>query len=322
MKNLLKPLCVFMLFASPNFLSAQNDVEGVVGDLLFLADEFASPAAAGAAYQAGAGWYTSGATLKPWEFEVSVHANALFIPSSRKFGTVSNSEFRVLNIKGSSNARVPTAFGESTDVYYEGSVLGNSFEFKAFDGIDKGFVAHPFAQITMGLPYETEVTVRALPELTVDGVNVSTYGGGIKHNFSQYFRFNEAEDLQVAGIITYSKFDVKYAFEPVDIPQVAVLDLIDVDANLWLIEALASKRYGEFEVFGALGATNSNFGYQMDGSGPFLGDVNTALEVLGDNELQFKGDIGFNLYFDKFKISTMVTAGKFFNVNMGLHFRI
>lgn len=322
MKNLLKLLSVFIVFTAPNFLSAQNDVERVMGDLLFLADEFASPAAAGAAYQASAGWYTSGATLEPWEFEVSVHANALFIPSSRKIGTISNTELTLLNIKGASNARVPTAFGEGTEVYYEGSIFGNSFEFKAFEGIDKGFVAHPFAQVSMGLPYETEVTVRALPELTVDGVTFSTYGGGIKHNFSQYFRFNDAEDIQLAGVITYSKFDVKYGFEPVDIPEVAVLNLIDVDANLWLIEALASKRYGEFEVFGALGATNANFGYQMDGSGPFLGDVNTALEVLGDNELQFKGDIGFNLYFDKFKVSSMITAGKFFNLNMGLHFRI
>lgn len=322
MKNLFKSICVFLFFIASNFLSAQNEVERVVGDLLFLADEFASPAAAGAAYQASAGWYTSGATLEPWEFEVSVHANALFIPSSRKFGTISNSQLSLLNIKGASNARVPTAFGESSEIYYEGNILGNSFEFQAFEGVNKGFVAHPFAQITMGLPYETEVTVRALPELTVDGVNFSTYGGGIKHNFSQYFRFNNADDIQLAAIITYSKFNVEYAFEPIDVPQVAVLDLIDVDANLWLFEALASKRYGEFEVFGALGATNSNFGYQMDGSGPFLGDVNGALETLGDSELQFKGDIGFNLYFNKFKISSMVTAGKFFNVNMGLHFRI
>lgn len=322
MKNLLKPICVFMLIIAPNFLSAQNDVERVVGDLLFLADEFARPAAAGAAYQASAGWYTSGATLEPWEFEVSAHANALFIPSSRKFGTVSNSQLSLLNIKGASSAKVPTAFGEGSEVFYEGNVFGNSFEFQAFEGIGKGFVAHPFAQVTMGLPYETEVTVRALPELTVDGVNFSTFGGGIKHNFSQYFRFNQADDIQLAGVITYSKFDVNYAFEPVAIPEIAVLDLIDVDANIWLFEALASKRYGEFEVFGALGATNSKFGYQMDGSGPFLGDVNTALEVLGDNKLEFKGDIGFNLYFNKFKVSSMITAGKFFNLNLGLHFRI
>ncbi len=322
MKHIYQPLVFALCFFVYNSANSQNDVEGVINDLLFIADEFASPAAEGAAYQAGAGWFTSSQSLEPWHFEVSAHANALIVPSSKKQTSISNSKLNVLELRDGNSAQVPTAYGATTDIYYQGQVMGESFEFQALEGVDKGFVPHAFVQVTMGLPYESEFTVRALPELTVDGVAVSTYGAGVKHNFSQYFRFNEPEDLQVSALITYSKFDANYQFEPKDIPMVAVLDLVDVDANIWLFEALASKRYEDFEIFGALGATNSTFGYQMDGSGPFLGDINTALETLGDSELQFKGDIGFNLYFNDFKVSTMATAGKFFNVNMGLHFRI
>jgi len=321
-KILTRTICTLLLFFSSNLITAQNDIDAVVGDLLHIADEFASPAASGAAYQASAGWFTSAQSLAPWKFEVSVHGNGLIVPTSKKSSTIGNNEFSLLNIKGASNAKVPTAFGGPTDVYYEGTVMGNSFEFQALEGVDKGLIPHPFVQVTMGLPMESEFTVRALPEMTIDDVNFSTYGAGVKHNFSQYFMFNEPEDLQVSALITYSKFEVKYAFDPVNIPQVAVLDLIDVNGDLWLFEALASKRYEDFEIFGALGATNSNFAYAMDGSGPFLGNINTALETLGENELQFKGDIGFNLYFNKFKVSTMVTAGSFFNMNLGLHFRI
>ena len=41
-------------------------------------------------------------------------------------------------------------------------------------------VPHAFVQAAVGLPYGTEVTVRAMPEVTIDGVKASTYGIGIK----------------------------------------------------------------------------------------------------------------------------------------------
>jgi hypothetical protein len=188
--------------------------------------------------------------------------------------------------------------------------------------VDKSFVAHPFAQVTVGLPYETEFAVRAMPKLTVNDVQVSTYGAGIKHNFSQYFRFNEPDDFQFAAFAAYSIFDIEYAFEPVDLAEFAQLNAIDVDADVWTAELLGSKRYENFEIFGALGVASSNFSYMMQGSKFGLNTINEALEDLGDSEAQFKGDVGFNVYFNDFKFSTMATAGKFFNLNIGLHFRI
>lgn len=318
----------FTLFAFISFLfysnltkaQSQNPVD-LIDDVLFLAGEFADPAAQGAAYQAGAGWFTSAQALNPWKFEVSIHGNALIVPSSKKMTSISNSnDLKYLQIQNDDRAQVPTAYGGSTEVYYEGAGIE---PFRALEGVDKGFVSHAFVQVTMGLPFETELTVRALPELTIDDVTFSTYGAGIKHNFSQYFKFNDEEDLQVAGIISYSKFDVGYGFNPVPLNEFSTtLDLIDVDANLWLFEVLASKRYDDFEIFGALGATNSEFDYVMGGDGDLIPAINSGLEVLGDSELQFKGDIGFNYYLPRFKISSMVTAGRFFNLNLGLHFRI
>ncbi|HEY9183796.1 MAG TPA: DUF6588 family protein [Salegentibacter sp.] len=319
MKYSIKSILIISVILLSHKANSQEEEIRLAQDILFLADEFASPAASGAAYQAGAGWFTSAQSLDPWKFEVSVHANGLIVPSSKKTSSVSESNFQILEIENGSSVQIPTAFGEKTDINFVGY---KDEVIPALDGVDKGLIPHPFVQITMGLPFESEFTVRALPEMTIDDVNFSTYGAGIKHNFSQYFMFNEPEDLQVSALITYSKFEANYAFDPINIQDFAVLELIEVDGDLWLFEALASKRYENFEIFGALGATNSNFAYAMDGSGPFLGNINTALETLGEDELQFKGDIGFNLYFNKFKWSTMVTAGKFFNINLGLHFRI
>ncbi|MDT0646161.1 DUF6588 family protein [Zunongwangia sp. F260] len=315
LKNSILYLAALLLGISA---SAQEDL---VSDLKNMADDFARPAATSIAYQANGGWFSSAQTLGVWKFEVSLHANALIVPESRKSFTISN--LGSLNIQGGGrSAIIPTAFGSSSDVYFEGEVAGQEFDFQAIEGVDQSVVAHPFAQVTVGLPYETELAVRAMPKLTVNDVQVSQYGAGIKHNFSQYLRYNKPEDFQFSAFVAYSIFDVAYAFEPVDLADFAQLDAIDVDANVWTAELLGSKRYENFEIFGALGVASSDFSYMMQGSNFGLNVINEALEDLGDSEAQFKGDIGFNIYFNQFKVSTMATAGKFFNLNVGLHFRI
>lgn len=314
-------ICAIALTSKIAVSQVPQEARETINDLLFLADGFAKPAANSAAYQATAGWFSSAASLGLWKTDISVHANGLFVPSSKQEYTVNANDFSVLRINdGDNGAVIPTAFGKKSDVVFNGSVMGNDFSFNAIEGIDKSALMYPFVQVSVGLPFETEVSVRALPELDVDGSKFSTYGLGIKHNLSQYFRFNEEDDLQLAAIATYNIFDVKYEFTQISIPDLVNLNLIDVDANVWMAEFMASKKYENFEIFGALGIAQSSFDYKFDGSGIGLGIINTELQSLSDQEAQFKGDIGFNIYFNHFKISTMATAGNFFNINLGLHF--
>ena len=326
MKHLTKAILFGIALCSiPGIAQEENDLELFTQDMLFLADGFASPASESAAYQATAGWFTSARALEKWKVDVSLHGNAIFVPSSKKEFTINNNDFNILQITGDDRAVIPTAFGGSTDVEFEGQLnyAGQDIEitgFDAIDGIDKGALIYPFAQVSVGLPYGTEIGVRALPSMEIDGSEFSTYGVGLKHNFGQYFRFNDEDDLQVAAVLAYNIFDVKYAFDPISVDQVVQLNLIDVSANVWMAEVLASKKYENFEIFGALGVAQSDFEYEFGGSGIVLPLINDSLTTLNDKEAQFKGDIGFNLYFNKFKISTMATAGKFVNLNLGLHF--
>jgi len=340
-----KYLILFILF-SVNSYSQEGDLLKFANEMLYIADEFAGPAAEGAAYQAGAGWFTSATALKPWKVEVSFQGNALIVPSNRQSFTISNNDLAgvhenggaILSIEGEgSNAVVPTAFGGESDAYFVGDVdfAGNTvpIRFRAIEGINKSVIAYPYVQASVGLPYETEFAVRFLPQLTVDGVAFTTYGAALKHNFTQYFRFNNEDDFQASAIIAFSKFDVEYEFlDPVNLSSevgsgeensLGNLTLVNVNSNLWMASVLGSKKYGDsFEVFGAVGATNSSFNYAMGGSGIALNPINNALRGLDQTQAQFKADLGFNIYFNRFKISTMATAGKFFHINAGLHFRI
>jgi len=92
MKKINHFLLIIFLFLSGKSFSQAIPEEGreIIRDFLILADGFASPAAESAAYQGTAGWFTSARALEPWKVDVSVHANALFVPSSNKEFTVSN----------------------------------------------------------------------------------------------------------------------------------------------------------------------------------------------------------------------------------------
>lgn len=316
--NYLLLICIF--FISQKSI-AQSETNLLIEDMLLVAENFASPGAEGAALQASAGWFSSARSMEPWQVEVSVHANALFVPKNKQNKLSNNNDFSVLSFEGASNALLPTVYGGDTDAVFNGEVFGQQFSFDAIDGLNKKVLVHPFIQATVGLPYGTEFAARYLPSIVVDDVGFSTFGAGIKHNFTQYMKYSKPEDFQFAAAITYSNFKVDYGFEPVDI-RIANLSRIDVNADLWLVQLLGSKLYDTFEVFGGVGVTNSDFGYEMGGSGDGLTPLNQALTGLTNNETKFKGDLGFNYYVGKFKISTMFTASSFFNANVGVHYRI
>lgn len=323
MKKILLLLSV-TLFGGYYTLNAQNDQQTLlVNDMLLVAENFASPGAEGAALQSSAGWFTSASSLAPWKFEVSLHGNALFVPSGKQKQLSSNRDFSILRFRGSDNALLPTVYGGETNAVFEGTIFNQNFSFDAIDGLDKKVIIHPFPQVTMGLPYSTEVSARFLPSIIVNGVGFSTYGAGLKHNLNQYFesRFN-AEDFQFAAAVTYSNFKVDYAFTQLSIPGFVDLNRIDVNADLWLFQLLGSKLYSSFEVFGALGLTASSFDYQLGGTGSALPLINDAIDDIKGSGTKFKGDIGFNYYISNFKISSMFTASNFFNANIGVHYRI
>lgn len=322
-----------MIILAPVSLVAQSEenTELFIADMLTLADNFARPASNGATYQASAGWFSSAKSLEKWDFRFSVHGNALFIPEEKKTFSLSNTKLQLLEIENAQTAQLPTAFGSTTNIYFAGEVTflnpisgemeSREVRFKGFEGINRDYIPHAFLQLAVGLPYETELTVRAMPKVTIDDVTASTYGLGLKHNLRQYFN-NDPEGFQLAAAIAFSKFNVEYGFKAIEVEDLVLMDVINVDADLWMLEAIGSKRWGVFEAFAAAGIANSNFNYEMGGGGPALVTVNTELKNLGDTEAKFKGDLGFNLHFGRFRFSAMATAGKFFNANFGLHVRI
>jgi len=313
-----------MIFVS-NISFGQNDLNDLIDDMVLVANNFAAPGAEGATLQASAGWFSSASTLERWQVEVSVHGNALFVPSSKKNKSVkASSSYNILRFTDNDSQLLPTVYGGETEAVFEGNIFGQDFAFDAIDGLDKGVVLHAFPQITLGLPFKTEIAVRYLPEIFINDVGISTVGVGVKHNFSQYlYKRLRDEDFQFALAANYNNFKADYKFAAINIDEANLnLNRIDVDANMYNIQLLGSKLYDNFEVMGGLGYTNSKFDYAFGGTGGSLPILNNQLGALGNSEGKFKGNIGFNYYFNKFKFSTVLSASGLFNANVGLHYRL
>jgi hypothetical protein len=323
---LMLPFGMFSQINSP-------DITNAVQDMLYVSSEYVSSAASASVYQSSSSWYSSAESVGKFKLDVSLHFNVLPIPNKQKTFNISNSELLTMEIRGAQSAEIPTALGGHTDTFFDFTIDDEAYEWQAFEGIKQDVVAHPYIQATVGLWKETDVTLRYSPKVTINTSSYDIFGAAIKHNITQYFR-KEMEDsnpIELAVLASYSIFNLNLYFDEVAIEPIdpkpgseplTSIDSIIIDANSWLFQLIASKRVNNFEFTGSLGYTANDFNYKLGGQdGLFLDLFNELLSLLDESKSEFKGDIGVNYYFNKFYISSMVTVGKFPNVNMALHYK-
>jgi len=315
--------------------SFNQDASAVLSDVVLLSKGFVTPAAQASVYQSSSAWYSSAKSVGKFKVDFSIHANVLPIPNKQKSFKVGNEDFQIMEIRGGEqSSSVPTALGGDTKTFFDFKIAGQDYEMQAFEGVDESFLVHPYVQASVGLWKETDISFRYSPKVKIDVSDYQILGGAIKHNLTQYLRKEgDDESLEVAVLLSYSKFDLDLYFDefkleatnpqPGSVP-LAVINSIIVDADSWLFQFIASKKYRKFEFSGSLGLTRSNFKYELGGDeGLFLDLFNAALVTLDeDNKMGLKGDVGLNYHFSKFYISSMVSVGEFANCNIALHYKI
>ena len=178
------------------------------------------------------------------------------------------------------------------------------------------------------------MTLRYSPKVTISTSSYDIFGAALKHTISQYFRKEAADStpFELAVLASYSMFNLNLYFdevavEPIDpkpgsIPLTTINSII-IDANSFLFQLIASKKINKLEFTGSLGYTYNEFNHKLGGQdGLFLDLFNELLLLLDDSKTDFKGDLGVNYHFNKFYISSMLSLGKFPNINLALHYKI
>ncbi|WP_124980966.1 DUF6588 family protein [Nonlabens xiamenensis] len=318
-----KPLLLLTLFLSAN-LYAQNDVENVLSDILFILDGYNQPAAEASVMQTSGGWFHTARPLGLYKVNLAVGIGGLPFPSRRKRFEVSNTDFSNLRIRGGERASIPTTIGGRGLTFFDFEIEGETYEFQAFSGLDTDFFAYPYIQSQIGLWKETELTLRYAPQVTIEKTNYAVYGASLKHGLSQYF-FESDRSFELSLFVNYSLSDLNLIYdEPLDLEptdggaQLAIVTGSLIDFHSVNTGVVASKLYGKWTLSTAVNYNTSWVDYRLVGEeGPFFNLFNQALTRLSDRKNTFKLDLGAAYQLsNRWNLNTQISVGDFVNFNL------
>ena len=314
---------LFMLLTSVTAFAQFDDINAVAGDLVYLADQYVSPAAEASAYQSSGGWYTSAKKKELWDLEISLQGNLLFIPKKSKNFLIDESKLDNIYIPGTATTSLsPTALGGENFVVLEGTINGDVFEFDSPEGLNSSYVRHAQLQASLGLWYGTTFIARYSPKIKINKTYYQTLGFGFNHNISQWIPKLNESSYSISGLITYSVYSVSDTFSAVDLP-IGKLNSVIVDGESFMFNIVASKEVKKFNFSTAVGLTSSKFEYELGGEGESLLNIlNTALKTLDESKVNFKADIGVDYSFGDFSANSMLTFGTYTNLIFGLNYNL
>lgn len=323
MQTLMRKL-ICIAFLLPVTLFGQNqDLDNVAGDLIFLTGEYVSPAAEATTYQSSGGWYTSAKKKELWDLEISLQGNVLFVPSSEQDVLIEEANLVNLTIQGGGTfTSIPSALGGESNVVFEGVINDSEFEFEAPEGLGQSYVNHYQLQAGLGIWKGTTLIGRYSPKIKINKTHYQVMGLGIQHNISQWIPSLESTSFDLAGLVSYSNYNVSDEFTPANLV-LGTINAINVEGESVQFNLLASKAVKSFDFTAGIGINVSSFSYEIGGDGELLLTVlNQALTTLEGDKTNFKADLGVNYSINNISFNTMFTFGNYTNLIIGFNYNI
>jgi hypothetical protein len=311
MKKIILSVITILLTGSYfSSVKAQGDISNIfkagVVDLNTVAKGYLTPAGNSFAAGLGSDWYNTAAVHKTWGFDLTIGAGVIQAPVSDQSFSLTG----LTNLKptDATVTTAPTFMGKGNGVelnlfqpqylsngkanpFYPGKIV--SF---TTPGAISQYVPTASIQLTLGLPYINDVSVRFVPKVSVKGFETSLWGIGIKHNIKQWIPVVKDLPFDAAVVLAYSKFDVKYSFPTSD--QITADKLVSggvttnpdpnagsndyttqamkISASAVTANIVFSKKFAFVTPYIGFGITNTSFDLSMPGNYPTLGDPLTT----------------------------------------------
>ncbi len=336
-------------------IQAQDYISALVksgpADATKLANAYLQPLFKGFGTGINSGWNNTAKTKSLLGFDLRVSASAVFIPSSDK-------TFDITKIGLSNNVRpadasrtiAPTIGGSGAAapqiaVYDDDNQKVGTFTLPS--GV-LSVVPAAQIQLTAGLIYHTEATLRYMPSVNF-GSNVgsvSMIGFGLKHNILQDFVGKTADkiiplDLAISAGFTQLKYHLPVTVQPDQNAQPKdnqqntdfSNQRVDGTFNGFNAEVIVSKKILFFTPFASVGYLTSNTNVGLLGNFPITTGVNnivqqrptytTFTDPVSIKERSInsaKASVGFQLNLAFFRFYAAYTASQYQSVNAGVGF--
>ena len=339
-----------LLFVSTHISKAQE-----LGDIILAADDaskltenYIRPAMNGLMYSMNGGWYTTAKTHKKFGFDITIQANASFVPKADELFRFIPSEYQYATLPNGETF-IPTVMSSDeteTAVDIRIPIPGQTDRYKVTSFKMPGGIAGdlpinavpaPMVQLGIGLPLNTDVKLRLVPKLNFDNeVEANLFGLGLQHDLMQYLGPLEKLPLNVSILAAFTNMDVSYKIKDEDATD--NIDITDGKAqfkmNTWTVQALGSLDFKIITLYAGLGYNNGSSSIKVKGDYQLTYDVEdgngipagSITETVSDPiNLDFEGNgvrstLGARLNLGFFKIFGDYTLQKYNTVSAGIAF--
>jgi hypothetical protein len=300
---LLRFFKIILLFFSP-FLFSQNGLENLLLAPKYesqnLFERYLKPALKGSIYLMNSGWYSTAKVHKKFGFDLTISLNSVVVPDGEKSFDISNFKLIESEIKN-----LPSIFGDSKNeelnVIIPKSDLHPQLKATFFspggikDQLPLGIVSSPSIQVSIGLPFKSEVTLRYLPEYNRNRVYFSNYGIGFKHDILQYFTFlKKIPSLNVSAFGAYSIMSINYDIQSAERFR-GINQITEFDITNYKFQILTSFNLKIIEFYGGIGISGGNSSFSINGEYELDyvvdGDSNTKFPIKISDPVKIKYSI-------------------------------
>ncbi len=339
-------LSLFTLLAFVINTKAQ-DFESILlakEDATKLTSAYIKPAMNGLIYSMNSGWYHTAKVHKKFGFDITIAANASFIPSKDEMFTIANlglsNKTKVTNGVTTSATFAGSESITPAELEYTTTVDGQ--EVKANFTMPKGAkedlpasaVPAPSIQVGLGLPFKLEAMLRYVPKVGNDDVKGGLFGIGLKKEITSWFGPLDKLPLHVSLLAAYTNMNVDYTIGNIDGEIKATNALTEFKLNSYTIQAIASINFPIINFYGGVGYNGGSTTLNMKADSDFIATykTNTVPSIsrsvnLGNNPLSlntsaggFNATIGTRLSLGFFKIFGSYTMQEYNSVNAGIAF--
>lgn len=277
MKNL---TLVLLLFLTTTITKAQEFESILIAadDASLLMQNYVNPVMKGLMYDMNSGWYTTAKTHKKFGFDITINANMAFVPTSDEMFAFVPSDYSYLSLPNG-ESELPTVMSPNdaetmVDVMIDnGDGTFNVGSFEMPGGITEDLpinaVPAPMIQIGLGLPLNTDIKLRLIPNLNFDdNVETSLFGLGLQHDLMQYLGPLEKLPLSVSVLAAFTNMNVTYNIDDEDSGDNIMITNGEGEfkMNTWTLQALVSLDFKIVTLYGGFGYNNGSATTKIKGT--------------------------------------------------------
>lgn len=187
-------------------------------DASLLLENYLRPYTSGFGANLNTGWNNSARPYRTLGFDIRISGAMAFVPASDEVFDVASLEpqFQELELFSSSGI-TPTIAGDDVSGVRVGRTFENPqtnqteelFSFNLPRGTGFPLVPSPMIQGTIGIPNDTDISLRIMPSVSPPDVNgqVSLFGIGAKHGLNQWLPGGTVLPIDLSVQIGYTRFN-------------------------------------------------------------------------------------------------------------------